>query len=283
MSIFKWLTTFLIVIIASLGGFLYYSFNIEPYQVEVVEYVSVKDKEAEDEIKVVQFSDVHIKEDFTHENLEEAVNKINDQKPDFVVFTGDLYDNYSIYNDDANIIATLNKIESKLGKIAIWGNRDYGGGAAQHYAQIMQKAGFVLLSNQSQVFSLENNKKVLFTGLDDALLGAPDLESSKIDESVDYSILLSHEPDFINQYDTSDYNIILAGHSHGGQVHIPFIPSVNQTGLSHYSHSKKYSKGFYDLHKEGDKKIYVNSGIGTTHISARFGVVPEITLFRILI
>ena len=97
MNIFKWLTTFLIVIIASLGGFLYYSFNIEPYQVEVVEYVSVKDKEAEDEIKVVQFSDVHIKEDFTHENLEEAVNKINDQKPDFVVFTGDLYDNYSIF------------------------------------------------------------------------------------------------------------------------------------------------------------------------------------------
>lgn len=283
MNFFKWsLVTLSVLGVVSLSV-LFYAFKIEPYQVHVNEYISRKNEEAGTEIRVIQFSDVHVKEDFDYQNLAKVVKKINQEKPDFVIFTGDLYDNYSVYNDDENIINELNKIEATYGKIAIWGNRDYGGGAGHHYAEIVQKAGFMLLSNQSEVFITQENKKILFTGLDDSLLGSPMEEVSENLPEADYAIFLMHEPDFINLNNLESYNLILAGHSHGGQIHIPFIPELNKSGLIYYSHSETYRQGFYDLKKKGDKKIYVNGGIGTTHISARLGTPPEITLFRILL
>ena len=282
-SFYKFALWSLIGIISIFFCFLFYSYKIEPYQIRVKEYVSIKNKESNSEVKVVQFSDVHIKEDFTSENFGKAVNKINQQKPDFVVFTGDLYDNYSVYNEDEKIIQELSKIKASTAKVAIWGNRDYGGGAGQHYAEIMERAGFVLLSNQTESFTLENGKTVGFTGIDDMLLGNPNTEIGLEKIKADYTVFLTHEPDFLKKYPVEGYDIILAGHSHGGQVNVPFVPSVNETGLTFHAHSKEYSRGFYDLEKEDDRKIYVNSGIGTTHTSIRFGVVPEITLFRIII
>ncbi len=283
MNFFKWSLAILITLSIVSGSALYYMFEIEPYRIHVNEFVSKKEASSTVEIKVVQFSDVHIKEDYTSQNLEKVVNKINEQNPDFVVFTGDLYDNYSLYNDDQKIIEVLGRIEAKYGKVAIWGNRDYGGGAGHHYADIVEEAGFVLLSNQSEVFTTKENKKILFTGLDDSLLGSPNLDFQTDLTDIDYSIFLMHEPDYINREYVSNYDVILTGHSHGGQIHIPFIPSINKSGLTYYSHAEKYSQGFYDLKKKGDKKIYVNGGIGTTHVSARFGVLPEITLFRIVL
>ena len=74
-----------------------------------------------DFIKVVQFSDTHIKADFNYKNLDKVVNYINKQNPDVVVFTGDLYDNYAKYHDDEHIIKELQKINATYDKIAIWG------------------------------------------------------------------------------------------------------------------------------------------------------------------
>lgn len=168
------------------------------------------------EIKIVQFSDLHIKEDFTYKNLEKVVYKINEQEPDIVVFTGDLYDNYAIYHDDENIIRQLSNIKATYEKIAIWGNRDYGGGAALHYESIMEQSGFTLLKNGNWYITVESEKKILFTGLDDSMLGNPYMpESTKIYDS-DYDILLTHEPDIVEEYSDYGYNIVLRGHSHGG-------------------------------------------------------------------
>ncbi|SLM86168.1 MULTISPECIES: metallophosphoesterase [Vagococcus] len=276
------ISIFVIIFLIGLFGLLvFYAVKIEPYQLKVKEYISVKNKDSDTEVRIVQFSDVHIKEEFTFKNLSKVVEKINQQNPDFVVFTGDLYDNYSIYHDDQNIINELSKIKANYGKIAIWGNRDYGGGAGQHYTRIVQEAGFMLLSNQTEIYTTNNDKSIAFTGIDDMLLGNPSTELGQEKITADYSVFLTHEPDYVKNYSVEDYDIILSGHSHGGQINIPFIPSINETGLSFHSHSKDYRSGFYDLEKEDDRKIYVNSGIGTTHISARFGVTPEITLFRI--
>lgn len=77
-------------------------------------------------LKVVQFSDVHLGEFYTYEHLERAVKKINDQKPDIVVFTGDFYDIASQISQPEKAITVLNGISASLGKYAVFGNRDYG-------------------------------------------------------------------------------------------------------------------------------------------------------------
>ena len=264
------------------GGFcVFYAFKIEPYRLTINEYPLNSRGENSDEIKIVQFSDLHIKEDFTSENLEKAVRLINKQNPDIVIFTGDLYDNYAIYRDDEHITEQLANIQTRYDKIAIWGNRDYGGGAARQYESIMEQAGFTVLKNENRFVTTENGKKILFTGLDDSMLGSPDMPDSSELSNSDYSILLTHEPDTVEYYLGYGYSAVLSGHSHGGQIDIPFLPSINAAALSATSLAEEYSSGIYHLSSDGSSKLYVNTGIGTTHISARFGVVPEVAVFYI--
>ncbi|MGR5618939.1 metallophosphoesterase [Mediterraneibacter gnavus] len=228
---------------------------------------------------VYQFSDTHIKADFNYKNLDKVVNYINKQNPDVVVFTGDLYDNYAKYHDDEHIIKELQKINATYDKIAIWGNRDCGGGAARQYENIMQQSGFTVLKNENWYVTTDSDKKILFTGLDDSMLGnvyMPD--STKIYDS-NYNILLIHEPDTADSFQEYPYDLVLSGHSHGGQVNIPFIPAINQKAISSTNLAKNYVSGMYELNSK--TKIYVNTGIGTTHVSGRLGVVPEISIFHI--
>lgn len=261
------------------GSCVFYAFKIEPYRLTVHEYCLTKQQADKAPVKIVQFSDVHIKEDFTYRNLTKVVHAVNRQNPDIVVFTGDLYDNYAKYRDDANIIEELQKIEARYDKIAIWGNHDYGGGAIRQYENIMEQAGFTLLKNGNWYVTTETGKTIMFTGLDDSMMGnvyMPDF--TKIYDS-DYDVLLTHEPDTADDFREYGYDLTLSGHSHGGQVDIPFLAFINQKAVASTSLAKKYAGGMYQT--DGDHRIYVNTGIGTTHISARFGVVPEISVFRI--
>lgn len=281
MKILKFILIFILAFFILAGTCLFYAFKIEPYRITVNEFDLNEEHANGEPVKIVQFSDVHIKEDFTYENLDKVVNKINEQNPDIVVFTGDLYDNYGIYNDDVNIISELNKINAKYAKISIWGNRDYGSDSYRYYEDIMEKSGFKLLENGNWYVSVGNGKRILFTGLDDSMLGKPYMpDSTKIYRS-DYDILLAHEPDNAAKYNNYSYDLYLSGHSHGGQIDILFLPSVNEKAVSITSLSTKYVGGMYSLDSANTKKMYVNTGIGTTHISARFGVVPEISLFNI--
>lgn len=281
MKIFKFILISISVIFIFAGCCLFYAFKIEPYRLKVNEYSLNEKKTNTESVKIVQFSDIHVKEDFTFENLQKVVETINRQNPDIVIFTGDLYDNYAKYNDDENIIAELKKIKAKYDKIAIWGNRDYGGGAVRKYEEIMSQSEFTLLKNENRYVTVENGRKILFTGLDDSMLGRVYMpDSTKIYDS-DYDILLSHEPDKVVEYQDYNYNLALSGHSHGGQINIPFLPFINEKAVSMTSLSTKYVGGMYTVDSGDNNKMYVNTGIGTTHISARFGVVPEISVFNV--
>ena len=278
MKIKKIVFSLIILIILTLLGAFFYAFKVEPYRVVVNEHqLNVSKTKAN--LKIVQLSDLHIKKDFNANHLYKVIKKTNEQNPDFIIFSGDLYDNYSQYNENEAVISKLKTLKAKYGKIAIWGNRDYGGGAVGEYEIIMIESGFSLLRNENQVFTLANERKILFTGLDDALLGNPQFASSSQMLETSYDILLTHEPDEVRHYRNKGYELILSGHSHGGQINIPFIPQVQKKATSLMSHSDNYTGGLYNL--GGNEKLYVNTGVGTTHVSARFGVAPEIAVFNI--
>ena len=149
MKILKRILIVFTLLILVIGGCIYYAFKIEPYRVTLNEFALNEEKPDREHLKIVQISDLHIKADFTYKNLDKVIKKVNEQNPDIVIFTGDLYDNYAIYRDDENIVTALQKIEASYGKIAIWGNRDYGGGAERTYAAVMEDAGFTLLKNEN--------------------------------------------------------------------------------------------------------------------------------------
>ena len=92
-------------------------------------------------------------------------------------------------------------------------------------------------------------------------------------KNCDYRILMLHEPDAADRLPAQNADLILAGHSHGGQVKLPFFKM--KTSLA-----KKYTNGFYSVN---GMKLFVNTGIGTSHYPVRFFVPPEIDVFHISI
>ncbi|MBP2098326.1 metallophosphoesterase [Enterococcus rivorum] len=249
-----------------------YAFFIEPKRI-VIHTHKLGEENGQQPLKIVQLSDIHIQENYSIEQLEKIVTKTNALKPDIVTFTGDLFDNYAEYGPTEQVAQTLNKLSAPLGKFAIFGNHDYGGGAVRIYPDILAAAGFQLLQNSGTTVSLQNGQSIYIGGLDDALLGSPSIPDALANKnSNDYTILLSHEPDAVDLFSTEDIQLILSGHSHGGQVKIPFFPIKNIM-------AEKYFAGFYKLSEK--TTLFVNTGLGTTAIPVRLGVPPEITLFNV--
>ena len=252
-------------------GIAFYSFYIEPFRL-TIDTLSLESSLSR-EVRIVQVSDIQISRHYTTENLEKVVQAVNRQQPDILLFTGDLYENYASYRDDEALISLLSQMDAKYGKFAIWGNRDYGGGAVRKYKSILSQSGFTLLTNASVSIPVSDTDTVFLAGLDDALLGQPDitpiLQQLSGDENT-YTILMTHEPDTAEQYAQMGFDLIVSGHSHGGQVKIPFFPTIT-THLA-----ERYIDGLYSLNEQ--TQLYVNSGIGTSRIPVRFRVPPEISL-----
>ncbi|WP_241138562.1 metallophosphoesterase [Bacillus mycoides] len=227
--------------------------------------------------KILQFSDVHLGPEFTLKQLDNLVEKMNELCPDIVVFTGDLIDKFGSYNEEREEAKEiLRKIHAPLGKYAVFGNHDRGGGGSLFYKRYMEEAGFSVLVNDVQKIKLENGKYITISGLDDFLLGKPQIDSTlKNLRQQDFNMLLVHEPDIVDKVAGYPVDFQISGHSHGGQVQIPFVGPLITTKLA-----EKYVEGMYEL--EGKSKslyLYVNRGIGTTRMPVRFWSVPELSVF----
>ncbi|PFZ71933.1 metallophosphoesterase [Bacillus toyonensis] len=227
--------------------------------------------------KILQFSDVHLGPEFTLKQLENLVEKMNELHPDIVVFTGDLIDKFGSYSaekDEAKVI--LQKINAPLGKYAVFGNHDRGGGGSVFYKKYMEEAGFSVLVNEVQKIKVGNGKYITISGLDDFLLGKPQIDATlRHVRQQDFNMLLVHEPDVVDKVACYPVDFQVSGHSHGGQVQIPFIGPLITTKLA-----ESYVEGMYEL--EGKNKplhLYVNRGIGTTRMPVRFWSVPELSVF----
>lgn len=246
-----------------------YAFKIEPYLIKIKKY-DINSK-TNNRIKIVQISDIHIKNNFTPKHLNKIIKKINDQNPDIVVFTGDLYDDYNKYNDDKNLIKSLSAIKSKH-KYAVLGNHDYIN-SGNIYKEIMKKSNFIVLENSTSKLQI-HSKTIYISGISDLICGKPNFE---LKSNTPYNILLTHQPEALSKMKYK-FDLILSGHTHGGQFIIPYIAIISSKFLKGSHHSLKYTKGFYN--KE-NQKLFVNSGIGTTRISARFGSIPEIVVINL--
>ena len=97
--------------------------------------------------------------------------------------------------------------------------------------------------------------------------------NNEIEEKYSYSILILHEPDYINKIDYSKYDLILAGHSLNGQIKLPWVG-----GIIRPNGAKKYYDEYYEL---DSTKLYISSGIGTNSFKFRFNNKPSFNLYRL--
>lgn len=233
-------------------------------------------KTESESIKVVQISDTQIGSFYSTKNLKKVANKVNALNPDIIVFTGDLID-YSNKNPDIDeITAILSSMNARLGKFSVFGNHDYMYKLPRYYRQIMKKSNFNLLINENKKIKLADDKYINILGVDEILNGNPDIKylENKTDKN-NFNLLLAHEPDLVDMFSKDSMNLVLSGHSHGGQIRIPF-----KGALVTPPYGRKYTKGFYEVN---GNHLYVSSGLGSTKLPFRFFNIPEIVEFNILI
>lgn len=263
---------FLFLLIAApflLAGYARY---VEPYML-ITRTVTIEATKHVPECTIVFFSDTHFGKDYSEKNIERIVKRINRSEPDLVIFGGDFLDNYARDREELDleyIGAELSKIEASYGKFAVWGNHDYGGGAVRVYQELMTDGGFQVLENESCLIE-ELNMKVF--GYDDYLLGRTEESLYQI-QSQYFNLIAAHEPVVADLIENTGDNLLLTGHTHGGQVGIPAIrEKVIPKG------SGGYVKGLYTKEEIGTQsslQMFVSSGIGTTLYPIRFLNVPEI-------
>ena len=243
-----------------------------------------------DNFKIVAVSDIHGGSNgVTEDKLRQIVFLINEQNADLVVFLGDYVSQQSgdfsqVKMPIETIAENLKGIRAKYGVYAVLGNHD-GLFDKQRIVAELERVGIDVLQNEIKVIN-KDNRNLRFLGLNDHLglftWSTFDGEVRKIvaqTESDGDIIVLQHSPDVLEglNYNKSlgtDFKLMLAGHTHGGQIRLPILgaPIIPST------YGQKYARG-HILEKGVD--LFVTTGIGTSGLPLRFGVPPEIAVLEI--
>lgn len=243
-----------------------------------------------DGFKLVHISDLHIGSWMGHKNkLKKAVERINKETPDLILFTGDLFNN--IYQEIEGFEDILKELEAREGKLAILGNHDYGdyfpwnsiSEKEMNFRKIKEKyrhLGFRLLCNEAVTLTRDHSR-MAFIGVENWGLppfhqyGDLELATSRLN-SIGFSILLTHDPSHWKEEVVGKDNIklTLSGHTHGMQFGI-------YTNKMKWSPSKLKYREWGGLYRLKDQYLYVNKGLGYIGFPGRIGIRPEITVLTL--
>ena len=270
----------LVIIILTISLCLLYSRFIATKGLKVKEYKVVNSKitDSYHGLKIIHLTDIHYGSTVNEKELNNIVDKVNEIKPDIVVMTGDLIDERLSYDKDT-IINCLSKIEAKLGKFAVSGNHDI---PLDDYNYIVKESGFTSLDNKYELIYSKSNEPIIISGIGygDEDIG---IKTEQFDKYISelkaddikpiYSILLVHEPDTVDNLDLNKYDLILAGHSHAGQVRLPIIGKL---------YTPEGAKKYYDeYYKINNTDLYISSGLGTSLYKFRLFNKPSFNFYRI--
>jgi hypothetical protein len=246
---------------------LLYGHFVEPYRVQVNTIPIKTQKLKKTHFRIVQISDTHCEGKI---RLEETLpDVINGLKPDIIVFTGDTINCPSALTLFKEM---MTKLEAPLGKFAVTGNCDF-----RHWSDLdlFGGTGFEELRL--------HEKKVEKDGEFITVIGLAFENGRQHSQAVgklraeDFNLFMYHNTDLMDYFDGLPVDLYLCGHTHGGQIALPFYGAL----ITLSRHGKKYEAGLY---RQGLTQLYVNRGIGLEGglaPRARFFARPEITVFDI--
>lgn len=237
-------------------------------------------------LKIIHISDIHYGRTINKSELNHLVKEINILKPDIVVFTGDLIDKDTLLTTEIkkDIIGSLKKISTHYGKYAISGNHDFQFPA---YKEILEKSNFIDLDNTYDIIYNDHYEPLFIGGLESEIDGKPDIENIisyfQIDkqddddqadnENIEYKILLMHTPDTFDEIKKYGFDLVLAGHSHNGQIRLPLIGPILT-----FEGAKSYHEPYYKI---DDTDFFISGGLGVSGINFRLFNRPSFNLYRL--
>jgi predicted MPP superfamily phosphohydrolase len=264
------------IFLLTIGG-VGYGYFMEPnwFKVETIRLKLPRLSRRFSGLRLAQISDIHIGGWMNLERLQRAAELVLDQKPDVLLITGD----FLIGGDIAaiseqtiqDLMTGLSRLASAVPTFAVLGNHDYWVDV-KTVRRVLSVSGITELTNA--VYTLKRDEDTLhLCGVDDLWEG-----NARIDDVIaqlkdkSSAILLAHEPDFADtSAATGRFDLQLSGHTHGGQVVLPWIGAPVLPYLG-----RKYPSGLY---KVGEMFQYTNRGIGMARLPLRINCPPEITLF----
>ena len=260
------------VVLAALLAYMF----VEPFWIEVkpYEFSSSQVPIEFDGTKIVLLTDIHRGWFFSQERVHDLVQRVNAMHPDLVVLAGDYVYVNPAY--ESSCFTELAALQAPLGVFAVLGNHDYseyssGGDIGDPSAAIraIEATGITLLDNRG-AWVTHNDARIRIGGVGDYRMDSPDLTKT-VDgtTAADFVILLSHNPDYAEALPANAVDLVLSGHTHGGQgtffgLWAPYLPS---------DYGQKYRTGM--VHN-GNTTVIVSNGIGTIFPPMRFFARPQI-------
>ena len=224
-------------------------------------------------LRILQISDMHdLKLRSIHKRIIKTVKEL---QPNIIVLTGDLIDRRT--KDFRSIYSFLDRlITTNVPIYFVMGNHEWANLRMEAFLTELQKREIISLSNENCKIKIRG-QHINLVGVDDAATEHEDLEMaySNIDEN-NYTILLSHSPYIINKYPSLTADLVISGHTHGGQIRFPIVGAVVSPGEGFFP---KLDKGVFAWGK--GQKLYVDSGLGTSTLPIRFLNQSQISLINI--
>ncbi len=225
-------------------------------------------------LKLVQLTDLHFGRHMFEPEVRKWVNATNLQKPDLIVITGDIVDRV-ISNEALDSVALeLSKLSAPLGVYATLGNHDYWyvsqNQSVHGLVKRLEKHGIRVLVNDG----VKIRDDFFLAGIDDLWNGEPNLERTLRDQPKNAAkLLLSHNPDILVQV-PANIGLTLSGHTHGGQIRIPGLPTL--FNVSRYG--ERFQQGFV----RGSAAGFVSRGLGVGALPLRFNCPAELVVLELM-
>lgn len=253
---------------------------LEPYQFEVTHQpIHIAGLPAEFHgFRIVQLSDIHHSSFLDEANIGEAVRRANALEPDLVALTGDYISHAKEYI--AGCARALGQLRAPLGVFAVLGNHDHWTDGAM-MAEALRNEGIRVLSNEHTRL-VRGRAGLYLAGIDDLMVKRDDLTAALFGTTrSETRILLAHNPAIIREASRAGVDLVLSGHTHGGQINWQLLTGKNDSRLSRWLRrpSRRFTRGLATL---GSTQLYVNRGLGTVVVPLRYGCPPEITLLELL-
>ena len=256
----------ILLIILIMGVAVVYSF-IEPYMIETKEVVIQSDQVPQnfDGKKIVFVTDIHCSQFFSEERVQSLVDQVNALDPDMVLLGGDYVTDDTSYLEPC--FSQLSKLNAPLGVYGVMGNND----PKNATITAMENANITYIGNKG-LWVEENGEKIRIGGVGDLDTDVP-YQGPTIGAVTqnDFVILVSHKPDYFPLANKQKIDLVLAGHTHGGQVTL--------FGLWAPFYNSRYGQEYVSgIKKSGNSTMIISNGIGTVNAPVRFFAKPQIVV-----
>lgn len=243
----------------------------EPYLLTIEHHPIYLDRlpRSFDGFRIVHLSDFHHSPFTSREQIERAVETANRLQPDIIALTGDYISHDREFA--APCAEFLGRLQARHGVFAVLGNHDHWTDAAL-ITDLFRAEGITVLVNQGMRFEWRG-EAIWLAGVDDTMVGLEDLPLALAgSRETEMKLLLAHNPIILRRAARSGIDLVLSGHTHGGQVTLR-----SERGAS----GKPRRRLLRGLGRQGRTQIYVTRGLGTVVLPIRFGCPPEVSLLEL--